>query len=652
MKHFKLGIIFLLVMSSIVNANDRLKSQQNDARNKTGNELMETMIQNEADGFEQIQNAIYKWFFEGNHQSRVLLYNTPYELPMDEIKSDGYLSQFAFLREPGGVVGEDEATALLRPYTLKIMKIAGASGDQYKMIALTGEKATVLPPAFVPSCYVYATYRLDGVVTGWNWHQLPSNAGAVLPFNGQTCADVGIFAINNLANYVRSQWASYIPPGLQPNVAPSCNVVNTFPAWVTPPGSYSDVAICSFAYNTPATPTYCNAELHLSRLSGPTDIHALSSLSVDCTNSALPGYRILSDSKITSLGLDANPSTCLVLNSHYIRCISSEIVVGCAPNCPPPPPSAKCEVFVYDQEGILPPVRTHFWDDRDCTGAYDATKSILEWLQYDKHYNNVFALLGNGNVDLEKVHSNEFCEYHLNNSGSLGNQFADDTYYNCGFQNKIDEFIQDYNVANPSSQIRECEKYTGILIPGEVEHKAICEPLDTTINVVLEPGPFDSEWVYVPYDPNGDPAAGGNYDTRMRILPLTGNGGSNNGMVESHIISVGDNNGDTYDIYYNPWITIEPGSTINDLLTAGYTYNLSYSLSQKSATNIGDLTCTATGSGNLISGIVLFEADMFFQQNDDYGVCKWTGTISEYKDGTATGKTQVVQFELQLIGSN
>lgn len=645
-------LIMMLFFVNAVTATEDI--YQLESKRKVERELLETMIQNEVDSFATLQKAAQDWFVNGGHQSRVLQYNTPYEIPLDEVKSDGFLSQSAFLRQPGGTSGVDEESTLWVPYTVKVQKIAEASGDIFKIIVTLGEKSAVLPPPLIPNCYVFASYRLDGVVTGWNWYELPSRAGAVLPFANQSCADVGLGTLNTFASNVVNNWASYITPGIQPNNPSSCSIVASLPGFVTPPANtYSDVAHCTFNYTSPATPTYCQGFLFLTYDAGPTTSYFLSTLGHDCINADRPVFATQATNKITDLGVDASSPVCGIVNSHEIRCLSTENEPSGPPIDPPPPGYTECEVFVYDQEGILPPVRTYYYDDRDCTGMHtNGTQTILEWLQFTEHYYNEFVLDGSGNVDNTRVDSNEFCEFHYDSSGTLGNEFTADVYYNCDNEQKLLDFEISYNLSNPNNQIANCINYTGALAPGDIQHKAKCEVVENTIDVIIEPGPFDSEWYYTPYDPVGDPAAGGRYNTELYVLPLTGNGGINNGMVETHIIQVGDNHGDTHDQYYSPWITIEAGYTINNLLTLGYTYNMSYVLTQKTATNPSDLTCLASGSGNLVSGTMSFDADMQFNQNDDYGKCVWTGTISEYQNGSATGKSQVVRFELELRGSN
>ena len=625
---------------------------QNKAKNESEREVIETMIQNDADSIQNLSEVIQKWFFEKGNESRVIHYDTPYEIPLDEVKNDGYLGTSAYLRKPGDLSGINERSAIWPPYTTKVMKVNEGGVTIFKFLVTLGEKSTPLPPAPLPNCYMYATYQLNGTTAGWNWKLLPDTAPVPMPVADQKCTDIPYSTHISRANAVVSNWGLYMPPGPQPNLSPNCSFVTSLPGTATPPPTfYEDVMHCVFRYNTPPTPTYCNGTLYLTMAANPSTpaTYNLGQYSTDCSASSVTSFTGQSNIKIAQLGVtvEAGDPVCSIVNSHTVRCTATEETGGGVNPPPPPPLGAECEVYKYDEDGVLPATPDYYFTDRDCTGNWPGSSpvvSIAEHLQIAEHLANVF-------IDNTEIHSNKFCEFHMDNgSGGLGNQFDDEIYWNCDNGVKRLEFEGVYNAAHPGNEVA-CQEYTGALAPTDVKHKSICE--SSGIDVTLASGDLPwAQFTWAPYEQF--PQIGGG--AQLRIFGLTGNGGNHNGEIEAIIQEENDGHGGSIFYDYGPWITITSGESFAELMAAGYSYSfsslvLSETFKNKSTT---ELTCEINrGDMNLNNSdfleFVLGVYDPYPSVNNgDNGHCIWQGTISEYMNGTPTGKSSDVRIILKF----
>lgn len=680
----------------------------------------ELLIQNDVDSLLMLRNAAWKWF--QRNQSRLRVYDTPFEIPLSEVKSDGYLPIDGFIRSPGSSIGEDEMTAVWHRYTIKVMMIRDSlNQDQYRMILTTGDKSPELPQELVPSCYMYASYRNNGINQSWDWYLLPSEGVVDLPEQNTNCND-SLAIMENKALQIRNNWISYAGPTPIPNELPVCSVINVLPTGVNePPTDYEDVIHCIFNF-TPA-PTYCDGRLYITRNTGSIVNYNLTQKPNDCnsTSQALYTAQFINESntRISSLGISVSSVTCSLAGIHQINCVATEDATAPPPgsfcdgvlivnldgggtsnfnltqkpnNCDSSSQALyiaqfltesnevisssgldvsglscnttnthldtctatenmgstgnnECKVYIYNIEGVLPADNSpNFeWNDRDCTGfwAGESGDTIGEHLSTVKHYANVYL---NNN---KRINSNEYSDYHYRDGLNLGSEFTNDIYYNSDEREKISEFVSIYNANNPTSQIEDCTEYLGALSALDDKHKVVCDPVETESPLTLVDVNAFSEWRYVPYEEGREDTA----EIQTYFYSLL-NTGAQGGTFVDVTETIGDVTGDEREEFREPWINLDAGITFADVISDGYGYVLTYSLT--STSNGGDpnvsISCSPGDSFDLVNGgeLELITVGNWPSDNDAFVKCEWSGSINEYHNGDSTGKSSAVNIEMEL----
>lgn len=636
------GMLFISVTCFAQSNDVRGKESKNDTEKKQYNHLSI----DDSESLHLLAKAANDWFHKNGHQNRVREYNVAYEIPLDEVKNDGFLTNSHFLRQ-GGLPGSNEISTLNPPYTVKVMKVDNNGTDTFKILVTLGQKSPVLPPPLIPHCFMYATFYRDGAISTWNWHLLPSIAPNPAPIASTACADISATDLNRAANNVMIYWNTYSAPSPQPasSFRPECSIVNSLPPFAQQPGNdWVDAYHCIYrAVSPPPTVDYCDGRLTIARNSGPASIVNLGRRLTTCNPTQEAYFLGRSIAEITTMGITtANPPQCRQQSSRLINCTAEEAGGGGGGPGGPTGNDTRCDVFVYDQEGNYPPVPTYTWTDRDCTGMYDSTTSILDWLQFDNFLHNEFGRDSNNNVDTTVVISNEFCEYHFDNNGQLGNQFDDEIYYNCDNTDKRREFVRDYNLINSDQRLDDCSEYTGSLLREEEKHKANCILQNDPLEINLSGGIKRSSYTHGPYDVETS------IFVDMNIIPVQSS--TNQGRVLEHRVTT-SSGGNTDVINPSPWITIGGGKTFTDLINAGYRYELNYTLTSSPATN-GTISCNANVSSpvNLNTQSLGFEAhlDIDWANHDTAnGECVYSGVITEYHEGSQTGRTVSIVFELE-----
>lgn len=632
MKNYMILTFILFLGSNSLNAQDRQGDFAEDD-NDTTNEVFNLNATEEANRLINIARAAERWFENNSIEPRVHEYDVAYELPMNEIKASGELPM-SYALPPGGASGTDEDSLLGTGYTLRVIKTRVAGADKFRITATIGDKVQPLPLTPAANCYIYGSRRLDGVIQDWNWHLIPSTSSLPLPYANTTCAAMSA-QLPSVEVALNSAWTLL---GASTSVRPddiNCQVVASIPGFATPPsGHYEDVIHCNFDYITPPTSTYCNGSLLITRHAGGTDTINLGQRPDDCGPAESIYFRGSSNTYISNAGLDTSSPTCSILNQHFIRCSATENPPSGGGGGPGGGADAECDVYVYNSNGILPSTPDFHWDGTDCTGMNTAVQTIMEYVEYDEYLNGVFALDSIGNVDPERINANKYCDMHFDNSGTLGAMFANELHYNCDEQPKLDEFVFNYNFANPTSQLTSCQEYTGALGPGDVKHKANCERDSTnyTTNLIgrTVTSDFDCELT-------GNNCRLGDGVNEININQISTT--TRPAVVESWRGWEGFTGGGG-DWIYHDWLTVSDG-TLNDLVTAGYTYSLSLTFSG-SDSDLATVNCSSSHSGaaiNLNTTTVQLSAHIVELTNDEsaFARCSWTGTIYEYKNGAATG---------------